>query len=63
MGMLRQSLEVEVLGMDAQMFEVKQRDEKLAFKVIQHVVCPGLISFFVLVLCILFVLFATRARS
>lgn len=37
-GTLRQSLEVEVLGMDEQMFEEKQRDERLAFKVIQHVV-------------------------
>ena len=41
--MLRQSLEVEVLGMDAHMFEVKQRDEELAFKVIQHVVCATLL--------------------
>jgi ammonia channel protein AmtB len=37
-GLLRQSVEVEVLGMDAELFEGKQRDEKLAFLVIQHAV-------------------------
>jgi hypothetical protein len=42
MGMLRQSLEVEILGMDSQMFESKQRDANLAFKVVQHMVRPPL---------------------